>query len=66
MVRVLTAHHFASQDIQTCDDPVAVAAVPPDKLLIASADHVVEVRDLSKGGEAVSSFPTVDLVQQSS
>ncbi|XP_034238790.1 Hermansky-Pudlak syndrome 3 protein homolog [Thrips palmi] len=63
MVRVLTAHHFASQDIQTCEDPVAVAAVPPDKLLIASADHVVEVRDLSKGGEAVSTFPTVDLVQ---
>lgn len=31
MVRVLTAHHFASQDIQTCEDPVAVAAVPPDK-----------------------------------
>lgn len=64
MVRVISVHHFVSQDIHTCEDPVAAATAPPDYLLLALSQHVVEVRDLSKGGDVSFSFPTVDQAQQ--
>ncbi|XP_069678464.1 BLOC-2 complex member HPS3 isoform X2 [Periplaneta americana] len=64
MVRVISVHHFVSQDIHTCEDPVAVTTAPPDYLLLALPQHVVEVRDLAKGGSIVFNFPTVDQVHQ--
>uniref|UniRef100_A0A1B6CI50 BLOC-2 complex member HPS3 N-terminal domain-containing protein n=1 Tax=Clastoptera arizonana TaxID=38151 RepID=A0A1B6CI50_9HEMI len=62
MVRVISVHHFDSQAIQTCEDPVAVTTAPPDRLLVALSHHVVEVRDLSDEGKPAFSFPTVDQV----
>ncbi|XP_021913117.1 Hermansky-Pudlak syndrome 3 protein isoform X3 [Zootermopsis nevadensis] len=64
MVRVISVHHFVSQDIHTCEDPVTAATAPPNYLLLALPQHVVEVRDLSKGGGVSFSFPTVDQAQQ--
>jgi len=64
MVRVISVHHFVCQDIHTCEDPVAATTAAPDYLLLALSQHVVEVRDLSKGGDVVFSFPTVDQAHQ--
>ncbi|CAH0391907.1 unnamed protein product [Bemisia tabaci] len=62
MVRVISAHHFDSQTIQTCEDASAVTIAPPSKLLVALLHHVVEVRDLSQSGEVLFTFPTIDQV----
>ncbi|KAK9505659.1 hypothetical protein O3M35_009657 [Rhynocoris fuscipes] len=62
MVRVISAHHFDCQLVQTCEEPLAVATAPPDRLLIALPHHVIEVRDLSSGGKTLQTFPTVDRV----
>jgi hypothetical protein len=64
MVRVISVHHFVSQDIHICEDPVAATTAAPDYLLLALPQHVVEVRDLSKGGDVAFSFPTVDQAHQ--
>uniref|UniRef100_A0A023EXH9 Uncharacterized protein n=1 Tax=Triatoma infestans TaxID=30076 RepID=A0A023EXH9_TRIIF len=62
MVRVISAHHFDSQIVQTCEDPLAVSVAPPDRLLIALPHHIIEVRDLSAEGKTILTFPTVDSV----
>lgn len=62
MVRVISAHHFDSQIVQTCEDPLAVSIAPPDRLLIALPHHIIEVRDLSAEGKTILTFPTVDSV----
>lgn len=64
MVRVISVHHFVSQDIHTCEDPVAATTASPDYLLLALSQHQVEVRDLSKGGDVTLRFPTVDRARQ--
>lgn len=64
MVRVISVHHFVSQDIHTCEDPVAATTASPDYLLLALPQHQVEVRDLSKGGDVTLRFPTVDQARQ--
>lgn len=61
---MISVHHFVSQDIHTCEDPVAATTAAPDYLLLALPQHVVEVRDLSRGGDVVFSFPTVDQAHQ--
>lgn len=62
MVRVISVHHFSNQDIHTCEEPLAATTAPPDRLLLAFAQHVIEVRDLAKGGDPIFTFPTVDEV----
>lgn len=62
MVRVVSVHHFESQTIQTCEDALAVAAAPPDRLLIAFPHHAIEVRDLTSVPKKAFFFPTVDQV----
>jgi hypothetical protein len=62
MVRVISVHHFASQDIHTCEEPLAVTTAPNDRLLLALPQHAIEVRDLRKGGNVSHVFPTVDEV----
>nr|CAD7400072.1 unnamed protein product [Timema cristinae] len=62
MVRVISIHHFPSQDIQTCEEPVAVATALPNYLLLALPQHVVEVHNLETAGNVVFTFPTVDQV----
>ncbi|XP_059478849.1 BLOC-2 complex member HPS3 [Neocloeon triangulifer] len=63
MVRVISVHHFVSQEIQPVDEPLAVASATPDKLLIALPIHAVEVRDLRRGALPTHCFPTVDEVR---
>ncbi|CAB3376857.1 Hypothetical predicted protein [Cloeon dipterum] len=63
MVRVISVHHFVSQEIQPVDEPLAVASATPDKLLVALPIHAVEVRDLRKGALPTHCFPTVDEVR---
>ncbi|XP_049805068.1 Hermansky-Pudlak syndrome 3 protein homolog [Schistocerca nitens] len=64
MVRVISVHHFANQDIHKCEEPLAVTTAPPDRLLLAQAQHAVEVRGLAEGGDVLFTFPTVDEVRQ--
>ena len=65
MVRVISAHHFKSQDVSTCAEPCC-SATAGDLLLLASSLHQVEVRDLAAGAGGRQAphhtFPTVDLV----
>lgn len=62
MVRVISAHHFASQHIQTVEQPTASTVAPPNRLLLALSSHCIEVRDLSSEGDVLFTFPTVDEV----
>ncbi|RZC40531.1 Hermansky-Pudlak syndrome 3 protein -like protein [Asbolus verrucosus] len=64
MVRVISVHHFASQHIQTVEQPTACTVAPPDKLLLALTSNCVEVRDLQNESDVLFSFPSVDEVIQ--
>ena len=62
MVRVISAHHFAAQDVATCP-AVECSTVAEHDLLLATDLHEVEVRDLtSSGGQLSHVLHTVDLV----
>ena len=60
MVRVISAHHFKSQEVTTSQE-ICASCSAGDLLLLASPLHQIEVRDLV---QAVTShtFPTVDQV----
>ncbi|XP_076256729.1 uncharacterized protein LOC143194058 [Rhynchophorus ferrugineus] len=60
MVRVISVHHFASQNVQTIEQPTASAVAPPNRLLSALTSNCIEVRDLMSESEVLFSFPTVD------
>lgn len=64
MVRVISVHHFASQNVQTVEQPTACTVAPPNRLLLALTSNCVEVRDLSNESDVLFSFPTVDEVIQ--
>ncbi|KAJ8982040.1 hypothetical protein NQ317_001734 [Molorchus minor] len=64
MVRVISVHHFASQHIQTVEQPTACVVAPPNRLLLALLNNCVEVRDLGNESDVLFSFPTVDEVIQ--
>ncbi|XP_066997400.2 BLOC-2 complex member HPS3 isoform X2 [Anabrus simplex] len=64
MVRVMSVHHFTSQDIHTCEEPLAATTAPPDLLLLALPQHVIEVHNLAKSDRPSFTFPTVDEVHQ--
>ncbi|XP_044260158.1 Hermansky-Pudlak syndrome 3 protein homolog [Tribolium madens] len=64
MVRVISVHHFAGQNIQTVEQPTACTVAPPDKLLLALTSNCIEVRDLKNESEVLFSFPSVDEVIQ--
>ena len=53
MVRVISAHHFASQDVATCGAAPVCSAVAENWLLLATQLHQVEVRDLAATAQAV-------------
>lgn len=64
MVRVVSCHHFLSQDVfLSQNEPVAFCCAQ-GKLLIATTEHAVNVHDLESRGNVLHSFPTVDLVKQ--
>lgn len=60
MVRVISVHHFASQNVQTIEQPTASTVAPPNRLLSALTSNCIEVRDLMNESEVLFSFPTVD------
>ncbi|XP_066255602.1 uncharacterized protein [Euwallacea similis] len=60
MVRVISVHHFATQNVQTVEQPTACTVAPPDRLLLALTSNCIEVRDLRNDSEVQFSFPTVD------
>lgn len=60
MVRVISVHHFASQNVQTVEQPTACTVAPPDRLLLALTSNCIEVRDVKNDSEVQFSFPTVD------
>lgn len=64
MVRVISAHHFASQHIQTVEQPTASTIAPPNRLLLALSSHCIEVRDLAAEGDVIFTLPTVDEVAE--
>ncbi|XP_013784505.1 Hermansky-Pudlak syndrome 3 protein-like [Limulus polyphemus] len=64
MVRVISCHHFDSQDVFMSEhEPLALCAAQ-EKLLVATVQHSVEVRDLNLRGRLLHVFPTVDQVKQ--
>ncbi|KAL1501585.1 hypothetical protein ABEB36_006883 [Hypothenemus hampei] len=60
MVRVISVHHFASQNVQTVEQPTASTVAPPNRLLLALTSNCIEVRDLKNDSEVQFTFPTVD------
>ena len=62
MVRVISVHHFESQDVATVSTPMSSTTTPDNKLLVATENLVVEVRDLKNSGQLTYSFQTIDLV----
>ena len=62
MVRVISAHHFKSQDVSTSQEPCC-STMAGDLLLLASPLHQIEVRDLVNINQECYTFPTVDLVK---
>lgn len=61
MVRVISAHHFTSQDVTCCSEPCS-STIAGDFLLLASPLHQIEVRDLNITSAPSHTFPTVDMV----
>ncbi|KAL3270567.1 hypothetical protein HHI36_021104 [Cryptolaemus montrouzieri] len=64
MVRVISVHHFISQNVQTVEQPTACTTAPPDRFLLALMSNCIEVRDLGNNAEVLFTFPTVDEVAQ--
>jgi len=61
-VRVISVHHFESQDVSTVSTPLASTTTPDNKLLVATDNLVVEVRELQSSGQLTHSFQTIDVV----
>ncbi|KAK9874409.1 hypothetical protein WA026_002756 [Henosepilachna vigintioctopunctata] len=64
MVRVISVHHFTSQNVQTLEQPTACTTALPDRFLSALMSNCIEVRDLKNNAEVLFTFPTVDEVAQ--
>lgn len=64
MVRVISVHHFTSQDVTSVPPPVATAMAGQHLLLVATDSLQVEVRDLKKAAKVTHTFQTIDQVSQ--
>ena len=62
MVKVISVHHFLSQDVLSISKPLASAMAGSDKLLMATENLQIEVRDLKKAAELSHTIPTMDQV----
>ena len=51
MVKVISVHHFLSQDVLTISRPLASALAGSNILLLATDNLNVEVRDLKKAAK---------------
>ena len=59
MVKVISVHHFLSQDVTTIPGPTAVTLAGQNILLMATENLQVEVRDLKAAGKVSHTFPTI-------
>ncbi|XP_023218717.1 Hermansky-Pudlak syndrome 3 protein-like [Centruroides sculpturatus] len=64
MVRIISCHHFLSQDVFLSDSEPVALCTAQEKLLVATLHHSIEVRDLDHRGRILHTFPTVDRVKQ--
>ncbi|GIY65403.1 hermansky-Pudlak syndrome 3 [Caerostris extrusa] len=64
MVRVVSCHHFVSQDVFLSENEPTAFCGAQDKLLVSTVQHAVDVHDLDARGNVLHSFPTVDVVKQ--
>ena len=62
MVKVISVHHFLSQDVASIPNPTAVAMAGQNVLLMATENLHVEVRDLKNSGKVSHTFPVIDHV----
>ena len=59
MVKVISVHHFLSQDVTAIPGPTAVTLAGQNILLMATENLQVEVRDLKAAGKCSHTFPTI-------
>ncbi|GFY60781.1 hermansky-Pudlak syndrome 3 [Trichonephila inaurata madagascariensis] len=64
MVRVVSCHHFVSQDVFLSENEPTAFCGAQDKLLVSTVQHAVNVHDLEARGNVLHSFPTIDIVKQ--
>ncbi|GFS75202.1 hermansky-Pudlak syndrome 3 protein homolog [Trichonephila clavipes] len=64
MVRVVSCHHFESQDVFLSENEPTAFCGAQDKLLVSTVQHAVNVHDLEARGNVLHSFPTIDIVKQ--
>ena len=63
MVKVISVHHFLSQDVTTIPGPTAVTLAGQNILLMATENLQVEVRDLKAAGKVSHTFPTIGILK---
>lgn len=65
MVRVLTCHHFAYQEVFTTEDEPDRLYADDDKVFVATSQCFVEVHSLKEHGcPLLAKFPTVAPVKE--
>ena len=59
MVRVISVHHFTSQDVSSIPNPVA-STIAGKFLLVSTENHQIQVHNLQKSTLLSHSFQTLD------
>ena len=59
MVRVISVHHFTSQDVSSIPKPIA-STIAGDYLLVSTEKHQIQVHNLKKSTLLSHSFQTID------
>jgi hypothetical protein len=59
MVRVISVHHFTSQDVSSIPKPIA-STIAGNYLLVSTENHQIQVHNLEKSTLLSHSFQTID------
>ena len=59
MVRVISVHHFTSQDVSSIPKPIA-STIAGNYLLVSTENHQIQVHNLKKSTLLSHSFQTLD------
>ena len=59
MVRVISVHHFTSQDVSSIPKPIA-STIAGNHLLVSTENHQIQVHNLKKSTLLSHSFQTLD------
>ena len=59
MVRVISVHHFTSQDVSSIPKPIA-STIAGNYLLVSTKNHQIQVHNLEKSTLLSHSFQTID------